>query len=151
MKLPCALSEAGLNTCWAVNPMHGRASSFVSQAASARAARPSAVSALPRLLETGHRLEAVPLVSRGSHRTSRQIKSSVVFRCAVSSASHRGVAQVSGFPVKQPRWFSSALRSSAAPGAAGRAATSFARGGGSACLQAAPPNAQCVQAVCTEA
>lgn len=139
MKLPRALSEAGLNTSLAVNPLRGRASSSVSQAASARAARPLAVSARSRWLDAGKHSAAVPslvahgvessVCNRGNLR-SRQAEPSVVLRGPVPSVGHRGVTEVSGLAVSKQPWFSSALRSCVAPGAAGRAATSFARGGG---------------------
>ncbi len=139
MKLPRALSEAGLKTCLAVNPMHSRASSSVGQAESARAARPLAVNAPSRWFDAGKHSAAVPSLvalglgssacNRGSH-PSRQAEPSVVVLGAVPSASHRGGAEVSSPSVGQQGAFSLALRSSAAPGAAGRAATSFARGGG---------------------
>jgi len=139
MKLPRALSEAGLNTCLAVNPMYGRASSSVGQAAPARAARPLAVSAPSRWLDTGKHSAAMPSLSahgvessvcNQGNPPSRQAEPSVVLRGVVPSVGHREVVEVSSLAVMQKPWFSSALRSSSAPGAAGRAATSFARGGG---------------------
>jgi len=138
MKLPSALSEAGLNTFWAVNPMCGRANSSVGYSASARAARPLAVSALSQGFETGRHSHAEPSFFASevegsawirSNQANRQTEPSVVLRGVVPSASCRGVASVSGLSDSQQPWFSSALRSSAAPGAAGRAATSSARGG----------------------
>jgi len=139
MKLPRALSEAGLNTCWAVNPTHGRARSLVGHSASARAARPLAVSAPSQWFETGRHSHAEPSLSafevegsvgNRSNQPNRQAEPSVVLRGVVPSAGCRGVARVSGLAVSQRPRFSAALRSSATPGTAGRAATSFARGGG---------------------
>jgi len=139
MKLPRALSEVALNTRLAGNPLRGRASSSVSQAASARAARPLAVSALSRWFDAGKHSAAVPslvahgvessVCNRGGQR-SRQTEPTVVLRGVVPSVGHREFAEVGGRAVSQRLWFSSVLRSCAAPGAAGRAATSFARGGG---------------------
>ena len=108
MKVQRALSGRGSNarTSEAVNLSYGRAKSPKSQAASARAVRPLAASAPPERLDADSHRSTEP--SLGSEEKVIWVAHSFTGR-------------------KKPI---QALRRSAKPNTRGRAATSFARGGG---------------------
>jgi hypothetical protein len=119
-----ALSEAHPNTRSLGSEPHGKAVYSVGRPASARAARPLAVSAPARWLAAGASLYAEPAL--GQEETGFAASQSLLGQAQNSMF---GKAQVELGQVTACSEQRQALRSGAKPNA-GRAATSFARGGG---------------------
>ena len=120
----CALSEAHSNTRSLGSEPHGKAVYSVGQPASARAARPPAVSAPTRWLAASASLYAEPALEQrengfvASHSFPGQALNSMFGKAQVE------LGQVTACSEQRQ-----ALRGGTKPNA-GRAATSFARGGG---------------------
>lgn len=129
MNVQCALSSRHSNACTgrAGNPTHGRARSKKFLAASARAVRPAslAASARPERLEASTQSTFGAALETQDEQVQPFQGRSVSF---LSVAQRKKVSIDStrpGLPLQMQ-----ALRRSAKPNTAGRAATSFARGGG---------------------